>query len=126
MNGPTILVVEDEPLILTSIEDTLQDGGFDVVSYQTVEEAIAYLQSNPDAIAGLVSDIRIMGDDRTGWDLAQTAREIFPDVCVVYVSGDSASEWPSRGVPGSLFLQKPFAAAQIVTAMSTLVNGASG
>jgi hypothetical protein len=43
---------------------------------------------------------------------------------VVYMSGDSTSDWTSKGVVGSVNLSKPFADAQLVTAVSTLVTEA--
>jgi hypothetical protein len=39
------------------------------------------------------------------------------------MSGDSAEEWASKGVPISIMLAKPFAPAQLVTAVAQLLNG---
>ncbi|TJW01391.1 MAG: response regulator, partial [Mesorhizobium sp.] len=41
---------------------------------------------------------------------------------VVYVSGDSASQWGAEGVPNSIMITKPFFMPQIITAISTLMN----
>jgi hypothetical protein len=38
------------------------------------------------------------------------------------MSGASAVDWPSKGVPNSIMLAKPFAPAQLVTAVSNLLN----
>jgi hypothetical protein len=38
------------------------------------------------------------------------------------MTGGNAHEWPSRGVPHSILLEKPFAPAQLVTAASQLLN----
>jgi len=38
------------------------------------------------------------------------------------MSGAAADKWPSRGVPNSILLEKPFAPAQLVTAISNLLN----
>jgi DNA-binding response OmpR family regulator len=57
-----------------------------------------------------------------GWAVAQHAREIDPGFPVIYISGASAAEWPSKGVPNSIMLQKPFAPAQLLTAVSQLLN----
>jgi hypothetical protein len=38
------------------------------------------------------------------------------------MTGAAADKWPSRGVPNSILLEKPFAPAQLVTAISTLLN----
>jgi hypothetical protein len=41
---------------------------------------------------------------------------------VVYTTGAASADWGSNGVPNSVLLQKPFAPAQIVTAISQLLN----
>jgi DNA-binding response OmpR family regulator len=58
-----------------------------------------------------------------GWEAARRARRVVPDFPVLYVSSRRAEEWASHGVPNSVVLQKPFAPAQLVTAISTLLNG---
>lgn len=40
------------------------------------------------------------------------------------MSGDSAHEWTAQGVPNSVMVSKPFVVAQIITAISTLLNQA--
>jgi hypothetical protein len=44
---------------------------------------------------------------------------------VIYVSGASHQDWTSKGVPESVMIAKPFAPAQIVVAISGLLNKAS-
>jgi hypothetical protein len=41
------------------------------------------------------------------------------------MSGVGGNEWPVQGVPNSLLLRKPFARAQLVTAVSQLIIGRS-
>ena len=50
------------------------------------------------------------------------AREIDPAFPIVYMTGAAADDWPSKGVPNSILLNKPFAPAQLVTAVSQLLN----
>jgi hypothetical protein len=38
------------------------------------------------------------------------------------MSGGAAEQWASHGVPNSILLTKPFAPAQLVTAISQLLN----
>jgi hypothetical protein len=52
----------------------------------------------------------------------QTTREIDPEFPIVYMSGAHAADWASKGVPNSIMLEKPFAPAQLVTAVSQLLN----
>jgi DNA-binding response OmpR family regulator len=68
-----------------------------------------------------VTDITLRGRI-DGWEVARQAREIDPQFPVVYMSGASAEDWGSKGVPNSIMLSKPFAPAQLVTAISNLLN----
>lgn len=118
-----IIVAEDDAIVRMVIEQALLDAGFAVEVHDGAATAMAAMEneSAPDAI---VSDIRL-GGSLSGWDVARRARELHPGIGVVYVSGDSGVEWHAQGVPGSIFIQKPFAEAQIVTAVSTVINNAS-
>jgi len=62
-----------------------------------------------------------MGGGPNGWEVAHPAREKFAGLAVVYVTGDSATEWTTNGVPQSTVLQKLFASAELVTAMANLL-----
>jgi len=72
-------------------------------------------------LRALVTDVQL-GPGPSGWEIAKRARELHPEIPVVYVTGTAAAEWSSKGVPNSLIIQKPFAAAQVVTAVSQLLN----
>lgn len=115
-----ILVVEDDPLIQMTVEDALHESGYSTDTATSGEKALAMLGSKPEYRA-VVTDVNL-GGKATGWDVAQRARELIPDVPVVYVTSVAAAEWTSRGVPKSVLIQKPFAPAQISTAVSTLLN----
>ena len=58
-----------------------------------------------------------------GWEVARHARELDPEFPIVYMTGIRKDEWGSRGVPNSILMTKPFAPAQLVTALSQLLNG---
>ena len=75
----------------------------------------------PDNFNGLITDIRL-GAGKTGWDIARHLRNAKPVILVVYMNGDSAIHWSADGVPESIMIQKPFFLAQIITAISTLLN----
>jgi hypothetical protein len=44
----------------------------------------------------------------------------------VYTTGARATEWTANGVPKILLIPKPFAPAQMVTALTQLINEAAG
>ena len=41
------------------------------------------------------------------------------------MTGADAEKWPINGVPNSILLNKPFAPAQLLTAVSQLLNATS-
>ena len=84
---------------------------------------MASVERNEPILSGIITDIRI-GGGPDGWEVARRARGINSHIPIIYMSGDSAHEHGSRGVPESVMLQKPFAPAQVVTALSTLLNEA--
>lgn len=121
-NLPVILVVEDDPLIQSIVAEALTTGGFEIVIASSGEQAIESLDSSGEKFRALVTDINLGRDKLSGWEVARHAREINPNFPVVYMSGDAAEDWASKGVPHSIMLAKPFAPAQLVTAVSQLLN----
>jgi len=118
-----VLVVEDDQLIQAIADEALSDGGFEAVVTTSGEEAIKLLQENQSHYRALVTDINLSGK-LTGWDVARVAREIEPAMPIVYMTGTHGEDWASKGVPNSVLLTKPFAPAQLVTAISNLLNEA--
>lgn len=118
---PVILVIEDDQAIQGIAEDALSEGGFEPAIAASGEEAVTLLKGNKTSYRGLVTDIGLRGK-MDGWEVARQAREIDPQFPVVYMSGAHAEDWPSKGVPNSIMLAKPFAPAQLVTAVSNLLN----
>jgi CheY-like chemotaxis protein len=116
-----VLVVEDDAPVQIIVEDALTDGGFEPAIAASGEEAVTLLKGIKGKYRALVTDIQLRGA-MDGWEVAKRAREIDPEFPIVYVTGGNAAEWPSHGVPNSILLTKPFAPAQLVTAVSQLLN----
>jgi DNA-binding response OmpR family regulator len=121
-NLQVILVVEDDHLIQSIVEESLSEGGFEIVIASSGQNALELLDATGEKYRALVTDINLGPGDVDGWDVARHAREIDPNFPVVYMSGKDAEEWASKGVPNSIMLAKPFAPAQLVTAVSQLLN----
>lgn len=121
---PVILVVEDEEPLQGIVHDALKDGGFDLVTTASGEEALTLFESGVVKYAALVTDINLAGG-MTGWDLARELREADASFPIVYMTGAAADQWGAQGVPNSILVQKPFAPAQLITAISHLLNAGS-
>jgi DNA-binding response OmpR family regulator len=120
---PLILVVEDEYLLATEVEQALTEAGFAVEITSSGEEALALLTKGDKRYSALVTDVTLAGR-ANGWEVARRMREKDASFPIVYVTAHDR-EWPSQGVPNSIVVPKPFAPAQIVTAVSNLLNSAT-
>jgi two-component system, OmpR family, response regulator len=119
-NKPLLLLVEDEALLVAPLEAELTEAGFEVVVALNGSKGIAELEVDPTRFSGPITDIRLPAVD--GWTIATRARELMPTIPVVYMSGDSAADWAAYGVPDSIMLSKPIAAAQLIAAVAKLIN----
>ncbi|MDA9537110.1 DNA-binding response OmpR family regulator [Bradyrhizobium japonicum] len=124
-NAVRVLVVEDEVLICSFIEDALSDGGFEACSVHSGEAALSTFRDGHEGCQALLTDVNL-GGGISGWDLARQVREIAPGFPVVYMTSASAPDWKSQGVDGSLLIEKPFAPAQLAAAVSQLLDTGTG
>jgi DNA-binding response OmpR family regulator len=118
---PVILIIEDDYAIQGIIDDALTEGGFVTDILSSGEEALTLFRGGLKNYKVLVTDVALKGR-LSGWEVAAQIREADPGFPVIYMSGVHADEWASKGVPNSIMLPKPFAPAQLVTAVSQLLN----
>ena len=118
---PVVMVVEDEYDLQGLIEEALAEGGFDTDILSSGEEALTLFRGRLKNYKALVTDVALKGR-LSGWEVAAHFREADPGFPIIYMSGAHADEWASKGVPNSIMLTKPFAPAQLVTAISQLLN----
>jgi CheY-like chemotaxis protein len=116
-----VLVIEDDPIIQAIIDEALCEGGYEPAVAASGEEAVTLLKGGQIKYRALVTDINLAGRI-DGWQVARVAREIDSAFPVIYMTGAAMDQWAVHGVPNSILLTKPFAPAQIVTAISTLLN----
>jgi PAS domain S-box-containing protein len=82
---PKILVVEDQEAVRAVAAGFLQDFGYDIVEAEDGLQALARLQEDPE-IDLMFSDV-VMPGGLNGFDLAQAARGMRPELKVVHTSG---------------------------------------
>lgn len=117
---PAILVIEDEYLLQADIEQILANAGFATDAVSSGEEALTLLMAGVKHPKALVADVRLAGR-LSGWEVARRIREKDPSFPVIYVTAHG-QDWGAEGVPNSVLIPKPFASAQLVTAISQLLN----
>ena len=107
-----ILVVEDEHQVCELISDMLGAEDLEVACVNSDRDAYRQL-SRRGAFSAILVDINL-GAGTTGFDVARFARQMDPELPVVYVSGQaSEASFKAYGVPGSRFIEKPFTAEEL-------------
>jgi hypothetical protein len=85
---------------------------------------MAMIESSVVKYSALVTDVNLKGPMK-GWEIARLVRQMDPAIPHRLHDGAAAGDWASEGVPNSILLKKPFAPAQLVTAVSQLLNTGS-
>lgn len=115
-----VLLVEDEGLIAEVISLALEDKGYCVRISDNAEDALRYLASG-EAIDILFTDINLPGD-MDGADLALRAREMRPDLPIIFASGRWALLDKLQAVPHSAILPKPYSVSRACEAVANLLD----
>ena len=104
----TILLVEDEPMILKMASTMLELQGYIVIPASSPAEAIRLASEHAGKIHLLLTDV-IM-PEMNGKDLAKVLLAISPDLKILFTSGYTANVIARHGVldEGVQFIQKPF------------------
>jgi CheY-like chemotaxis protein len=112
----TILVVDDEPEVLSMAADMLRMIGYNVLSAGDSLEAIRIARTRTGPLHLLLTDIVM--PVMTGRDLAEEFKAILPNVKILFMSAYSPASIEKYRVklgPGEPFLTKPFTIAQLRT-----------
>jgi DNA-binding NtrC family response regulator len=102
-----LIVVEDEVLLRLLMEMSLEATEYDFRVLSTAGSALEALEAEADRFDVLLTNVNLGDAAMTGFDLARRARELNPDILVVYMSGHAAHLFEREKVPGSIFLEKP-------------------
>ncbi len=108
-NGETILLVEDEPTLLTLNKTVLEGGGYRVLEATTAVVAREVWREHKDGIDLLLTDV-VMPGGMNGCELARGILAERPDLPVVLMSGYSKDvlDGALKVDYGVNFLAKPF------------------
>jgi len=117
-----VLLVEDEYLISEWVAESLAVQGFAVCTATNGMDALKCLASVP--VDVLFTDINLAGG-MDGTVLARRARELLPDLPVVYASGRMKILDPQVRVPGSTFVPKPYVPSLIGRVLANAVKSAA-
>jgi two-component system, response regulator PdtaR len=107
---PTVLVVDDEPLIRLYACGVLEEAGYPTKEAGDAEEAMRILADG--RITILIADIEMPGS-MGGLALARRVRETWPHIAVIVASGQRLP-LPDELPEQSEFLAKPFSRERLL------------
>ena len=118
-DGPTVLVVDDDPHVRELVRINLELEGYSVLEASSAEEGMEALEAEvPDMIL-----LDVMMPQVDGWEMLQRVQERFGPggIPVVMFSGkvEAAEEATSRGAQG--FVGKPFDLQRLIDQTKSLL-----
>ena len=119
LGGYSILVVDDEPFVATSVSEALSDAGADVVTAHDLRTALE-AATNGD-IAAAILDVTLGGADSGAVCTALKSRHVPFMFLSGYDTHDLLREWAS--VPA---LAKPAGEVELVANVEALLNPRDG
>ena len=110
--GELVLIVDDEPGILTALSGVLNDEGYQTLCTESGEEALALYRDRRPAVVFL--DIWL--PDRDGLETLQALRELDPAAAVVMMSGHGTASTAVKAIKMGAFdyVEKPISYNQVV------------
>ncbi len=120
--GETVLVVEDEPALLTMAKIMLEELEYQVLVAGTPAEAIGLAEKHAREIHLLITDIVM--PEMNGGDLAKQLQSRYPSMKILFMSGYTADVIAHRGVldEGVNFIQKPFSMKELAVKVRDAVS----
>ena len=112
MPAATVLVVDDEPLVLEAVADMLTSEGYTVLVAGSADEALQILADGAH-LDLIVSDVRMPKKD--GFSLAVEVRQTHPGLPFVFITGYMLS--PERDAALGRVLWKPFKPKELIEAV---------
>ena len=119
-----VLIVDDEPGILTTLGQILADEGYEVASTPSGEEALRlYQKLRPVAVF-----LDVWLPDRDGLETLQALRAMDPDAAIIMMSGHGQATTAVRSIKLGAhdYLEKPLSLGRVVDTLRSALEVRSG
>jgi PAS domain S-box-containing protein len=119
----TVLLSEDEEMVRRLARQLLEMFGYRVLEAQNGTAALLICEQHPESIDLLLTDVVM--PEMSGCELAERVAQLRPDMKVLYMSGYTDNAIVHHGVldEGAKFIQKPFAAADLIRKVREVLDG---
>ena len=120
--GPTVCVVDDDPLLLRALGRLLRSIGFVVETFASAEDFLAAKRPSP--LHCLVLDIRLGA--LSGFDLHDRLRASGVSIPTVFITGhdDAATRERARRLGAAGYVPKPFEEETLLSAIEAAIKRA--
>lgn len=117
-----VLVVDDDPYILMSLEFLMKKNGYEVIVARNGEEALEILsKSTPDIVL-----LDIMMPDVNGYDICKHIKstEKLKNIKVIFMSAKTKESDIKKGyeLGAALYVKKPFSTRELVKDIKTMLE----
>jgi signal transduction histidine kinase/CheY-like chemotaxis protein len=118
----TILLVEDEPTMMTMATVMLEKQGYTVLPASTPGTAIRLANDHAGIITLMITDV-IM-PEMNGRDLAKALLTLYPTLKCLFMSAYTANVIANQGIldPGAQFIQKPFSRNELAAKVRKILD----
>ncbi|MBO9671767.1 MAG: response regulator, partial [Sphingobium sp.] len=119
--GKSVLIIDDEPVIRMLVVDALEEMGFECAEAGDGPEGLAILE-RAERLDLLITDVGLPGG-LNGRQVADRARELRPDLKVLFITGYAENAALNHGHigPGTRVLTKPFSVSELTGRIESLL-----
>ena len=118
----TVLLIEDEEMLLDLIQNLLKTYGYRVLTARDGHEAVEVYRNHTTEIAAVVSDVGL--PNLGGWDAFLRMKEINPRVKTIFASGYVDADTKTEMLQGGIysFIQKPYLHHEILRTLREAID----
>jgi two-component system response regulator ChvI len=119
-----ILIVDDEPDILSVLKKSLEDDGYEVYGFTHPVAALEHFKNKPEYYSVLISDIRM--PKMSGFELARMIRNLNSEIKIILMTAFEVNMSEFNKVLPSIkidaLLHKPFKLARVQEVLEKTIH----
>jgi PAS domain S-box-containing protein len=121
--GETILLIEDDPVLLELVSGSLGDLGYRVATAINGDQACQIVEQRQGRVRLVIADVLLAGGE-TGPEVVARLNASQAELATIFISGHTREYWgESHGFPDdAIFLRKPFKLIQLQSAIEQLIG----
>lgn len=118
---PTVLVVEDEEVLIELLRGALVTNGFSVIAVQDGGEAIKVYRERGETIDVVLTDMGL--PTKGGWEVLEEIKKMNPKAKVICASGFLENSLREEMIAAGAveFIQKPYVYTDLIALINTLL-----